>query len=280
MFMTLITAALMSVPFAQQTDTTIPVQPGARLDLNGLRGEVVVRTWDRNEVRVEASSRDGVEISATRRVVKIRPRSYRGVLRSVDYRLTIPVSMDVEVGGTFLDIDIQGVEGEVRAQSMSGDVLLKGGREFIKLHSVQGIVECEGARGRISLSSTNGSVRLADAEGEIAAETINGSVSLLNVRSGAVEATTVNGEVTYDGTIRDDGYYAFSAHNGGVTVTVPPGANATVSVSTFSGGFHADFPITLTETRGGGKRFSFVLGDGSARLDLDSFGGTIRLRRR
>lgn len=279
MFMTLITAALMSAPFTQQTDTIIPVRPGARLDLNGFRGEVVVRTWDRNEMRVESPSRDGVEISATRAVVKIRPRSYRGVLRSVDYRLTIPTSMDVEVSGTFLDIDIQGVEGEVRAQSVSGDVLLRGGRRFIRLHSVQGIVECEGARGRISLSSTNGSVRLTDAEGEIAAETINGNVSLLNVRSRAVEATTVNGEVRYDGTIRDDGRYAFSAHNGGITVAVPPGANATVSVSTFSGEFEADFPITLTETRGGGKRFSFVLGDGSARLDLDSFGGTIRLRR-
>jgi hypothetical protein len=50
-----------------------------------------------------------------------------------------------------------------------------------------------------------------------------------------------------------------------------------VSVSTFQGDFESAFPVTLTEHRG--KRFDFTLGGGSARLDLESFGGTIRLVR-
>ena len=54
---------------------------------------------------------------------------------------------------------------------------------------------------------------------------------------------------------------------------------ASVSLSTFNGDFDFDFPVTLTETRGGDKRFGFTLGTGSARIELSSFGGTIRLRR-
>ena len=54
--------------------------------------------------------------------------------------------------------------------------------------------------------------------------------------------------------------------------------SATVSVSTFNGEFESAFPVTLRETRKG-KRFSFVLGAGSAQVSLESFQGTVSLVR-
>jgi hypothetical protein len=54
--------------------------------------------------------------------------------------------------------------------------------------------------------------------------------------------------------------------------------SATVSVATFSGGFESDFPVTLREVLGGGRNFQFTLGDGAARIELESFAGQIRLR--
>jgi DUF4097 and DUF4098 domain-containing protein YvlB len=89
---------------------------------------------------------------------------------------------------------------------------------------------------------------------------------------------SVNGELEYDGTIKNSGRYAFSTHNGDITVTVPDGSNAAVSVATFSGDFASEFPVTLTETRKG-KRFSFTLGTGSAQMTLESFQGSIELVR-
>jgi hypothetical protein len=52
--------ALLSLAAVQQTDTVFAVRPDARLAVSGMGGEVVVRTWDRNEMRVVAdhSSRD------------------------------------------------------------------------------------------------------------------------------------------------------------------------------------------------------------------------------
>ena len=93
------------------------------------------------------------------------------------------------------------------------------------------------------------------------------------------ELITVNGDVIYEGTVQDGGRYLLSSHNGNITFAVPQGSNATLSVATFAGEFEADFPVTLTEASSGGKRFSFVLGSGSARVELESFGGTIHLRR-
>ena len=108
-------------------------------------------------------------------------------------------------------------------------------------------------------------------------ETVNGDVQLQKVQSDNVEANTVNGDVVYDGTIRPNGRYRLVTHNGDITVTIAEGTSAVVSVSTFQGEFESAFPVTLTGRRG--KQFDFTLGSGSARIELESFAGTIRLER-
>jgi hypothetical protein len=54
--------------------------------------------------------------------------------------------------------------------------------------------------------------------------------------------------------------------------------NGTLVVSTFDGGFESDFPLTLTGTRSS-QRLSFTMGAGNARLELESFDGSITLHK-
>ena len=89
----------------------------------------------------------------------------------------------------------------------------------------------------------------------------------------------MDGDVTYDGSIRDDGRYKLTTHDGDVMVSIAAGTNATIEVATFDGEFVADFPIQITGAQGS-RKFSFVIGDGSARLELHSFDGNIELLRR
>lgn len=94
---------------------------------------------------------------------------------------------------------------------------------------------------------------------------------------------TVNGEVTFNGTIRDNGVYRLGTHNGDIRVGLGGASNATVFVRTFQGDFAADFPVQLPagqNARSGSKRFNFTLGSGSARIELQSFGGDIVLARK
>ncbi len=277
--LTMMAGALVGLALVQQTDTVIPVRPDARLQVSGLGGEVVIRTWNRNELRVVAdhSSRDRIEITARGSYVKIEAKTRMGAPRQVDYNITIPATMDVELGGTYMDIDVEGVRGTVNVETVQGDVRVVGGSRFITAHSVQGDVDVIGARGRVDAQSVNGEVTVLDAAGDVRAETVNGEIRLERITSPSVEAATVNGEIVYDGTIENNGRYWFNTHNGDVVVTIPRDASVTVSVSTFNGDFESDFPVTLTHTRA--KRFSFTIGGGSARLELESFGGTIRLVR-
>ncbi|UCD25526.1 MAG: DUF4097 family beta strand repeat protein [Gemmatimonadota bacterium] len=281
MLSTLIASALISAAMPQQTDTTFAVASGARLDIDAFRGEVVIRTWDRNEMRVVAfhSSRTRVGISQSSSVVRIRPQAYQGVA-NVDVELTVPAGTDVDVNGTFMGADISGDFGEVRVETVQGDINATGATGFAYLYSVQGDVTLSNASGDLTVHSVHGSLGVDGAMGKLTADATHGNITLHGIESSQVEATTVSGTVRFEGTIEDGGRYRLSTHSGNVIVTVPENINAAISVSTFSGSFDAGFPITLTETWSQGRQFSFTIGDGSARIDLESFSGDIDLRRR
>jgi DUF4097 and DUF4098 domain-containing protein YvlB len=272
--------AVLAQTQGEGTDTTFAARAGTRLEVHNLGGDIMVRTWDRNSVRVQAehSSRDRVDIGYGGVVLKISASSRRGAPHAVDYILTVPAAMDLNLSATYGDILVDGTTGRVNIEAVQGDVTVRGGRSLVTLTSVSGDVRVSEVRGRLEANSTNGEVTVDDVEGEVYAETTNGDVMLRGIRSDNVSVTTVNGDVVYRGTVGENGQYRLSTHNGDVTLTVPTGTNATVSVSTFSGDFESDFPVTLSGARQG-KRFSFTIGTGKATLELESFQGSIRLVR-
>jgi len=99
------------------------------------------------------------------------------------------------------------------------------------------------------------------------------------VESSSVRAETLDGNLTFTGNLARGGSYAFSVHDGDADITVPATAGALVRVATFDGEFTSDFRVTLQRYGGGGK-FEFTLGDGSAQVDIAVFDGDIRLLRR
>ncbi|MFN2432844.1 MAG: DUF4097 domain-containing protein [Gemmatimonadota bacterium] len=270
--------ALAALTLVQQSDTTVAVARGTRLELDNFAGEAVVRTWDRDAVRVSAShgTRESIDVQLEAGVLSVSAEGEMGPSGLVDFQLSVPAWMPLELSGVHSSFTVEGVRGDVEAETVEGFVRVRGGSGLVSLASVQGPVELQGARGRIEVSSVNESVTVRGSEGDVTAETVNGSVTLEGLRSDRVEASTVNGSITYGGAIRDEGYYGFETHNGAVTVTMPEGANATVSVSTFQGELESNLPVRVTGSRRDGS-FSFVLGTGSARVEVESFQGLMRL---
>ncbi|MGH7470992.1 MAG: DUF4097 family beta strand repeat-containing protein [Longimicrobiales bacterium] len=272
-------AGLLAVSL-QQTDTTVSVRPNARLELENFGGSIVVRTWERNQVRVRAAHgrRDWVSVSASSSAVRVEADSRTGVAHSVEYEITVPVSMSLDLSGTYTSIDVVGVLGEIEAETVGGDVIVSGGAGRIRLESVQGRIVLSRARGNIDVSTVNQGIHLIDVTGDIVAETVNGPIVMERVQAGTVDAATVNGTIVYDGTMRDGGDYVMSTHNGGIWVVVPERSNATVNVSTYNGSFDASFSVSLRQSASR-RRYNFILGNGSAKLDLETFGGDVRFRR-
>jgi hypothetical protein len=262
-----------------ETDTTFAVRQGQRLGVTDFGGAVVVKTWRQNSVRVKAShsSRAHITISTDGPVVSVNASGRYGPAL-VDYEILVPVWLPLSISGSpGAEVTIEGTQAEVTVETVEGSVRVVGGSGNISLRTVEGSITLEGARGHIELSSVDGSIEARNCSGDITIETVDGSITMLDIESANVDAGTVDGSIEYDGTIQDGGSYRLTTHDGSVTVSVPERANVTVSVATFSGSFDSCFPLTLkNKTK---HRFTFTLGSGSARLELESFDGAITLCR-
>jgi DUF4097 and DUF4098 domain-containing protein YvlB len=264
-----------------QTDRTVTVAKGARLSVSNDAGEVVLRTWDRDSLRVQAahSPRVTVDIQTAGNVVTVRSRASGGPAGGVDYEITAPVWLPVKVSGTFIYIGIEGVQNEVSAETVRGDIVVKGGSGFVTAKSIDGEVIVEDAKGRINASSVNEGIRITGASGEVTAESTNGDIVLTKVDAKSLDVSTVNGDIRYEGSVVTGGPYRFSTHNGDITMVVPESTNATFTVRTYNGDFSSNLQTKAVGEVRRGRRATYTLGNGGAEVELESFGGTIRLRR-
>ncbi|MDF3052146.1 MAG: hypothetical protein K0S19_251 [Geminicoccaceae bacterium] len=265
---------------AAQLDTTVTATRGQRLQVNAHGGDVTIQAWNRNAVRVEAntSGRPRVEVVTSPTSVSVRTQGRHGPPSEVGLRISVPPWMALTLSGVNTNARIDGIRAAISVETVEGEVEVAGGDGLISLRSVQGSVKLRGAKGRISVNSVNEDVEVANSTGEITAETVNGEITLEAVDAAVVDASTINGDISYAGPIRSGGRYSLSTHNGDILLTVPEGTGANVSVSTFNGEFESEFPVPLSGTRKG-KGFSFTLGSGSAQVTLESFQGTIQLIR-
>ncbi len=279
MLMNLIPMLLVVAAGGTHTDTSFAVPTGSQLAVHNFQGDIVVRPWGKNQVRIIAEHGARARIVVNREGTSYDVRA-RGPRRpeSVDYMITAPPWMALDVEGVHGDIDIEGWKSDVVVETVNGNVALTGGEGLIRLSSVTGEVKVERARGRLQLSTVEDGIEVHDATGEISAEAVIGDVMLDRVRSTLLEASSVNGDIQFTGWVDAAGRYRFSTHNGDLDVQLPQAGDATVNVSTFSGGFESAFPMRFTDAQPG-RNFRFTLGTGKASVDLESFMGTINLRR-
>lgn len=266
---------------APQSDQTVNVARGARLTVSNFAGEVMIRAWDRDQVRVIArhGPRSKVNIRQSATVVTISSDTHGAV--SVDYEITAPAWMPIKVDGQFNYVSIDGAQSDVSAETVRGDVVIKGGSGTVVGKSIQGEVHIDGARGKITASSVNEGIRIARSSGDISVETTNGHIAMTGITSPSVEASTVNGHIDFDGTLAPKGRYRFATHNGNITMGIPDDSNVTLTVRTYNGDFTSNLNLSgppRSEVRRG-RRVTYTLGNGSAEMDMESFGGSIRVRR-
>lgn len=264
-----------------QTDQTVTVARGARLTVNNYAGEVIVKAWDRDAVRVQArhaASKTRVSVRTVQGGIAVSASGASGP-PSVDYEINVPAWMPVKIDGHYAYIAVEGTQGEVTAETVRGDVAIKGGTTFVSAKSIEGGITVEGAKGRIIVSSVSQGISVTRSSGEIMAETVNGPIKLSGIEAEAVEAGTINGQLTYDGTPAPRGRYRFSTHNGNIVVAIPESANVTFTVRTYNGSLNTSLPAQRSGDVGRGRRATYTLGNGSADFEVESFGGTISLRK-
>jgi len=243
------------------------VASGKTLEIRSLSGSI----------RVEPASGSQVEVTAEKSGEGADPAGVRIAVVEHAGGVTICAvypgdGNECRPGGGRMNVRGNAVEVDFVARVPAG-VAVKAG-------SVSGDVSASGVAASVDVSAVSGDVLVEDSRGDVTAQSVSGDVALRRVDGSDVSAHTVSGDVEFSGPIRSGGSYQLKTLSGDLTVGPEGVLNADVSVSTFSGELDTDFPVTLAPgSEGRARSFRFAAGRGGARLDLESFSGTIYLRR-
>ncbi|HXL79890.1 MAG TPA: DUF4097 family beta strand repeat-containing protein, partial [Pyrinomonadaceae bacterium] len=185
---------------------TYPLAANGRVSLENMNGNVRITVVEGNEVQVNAVKRAynrerlaevKIEVSATADAIRIRTdypereqnftsdeRGRYNNPATVDFAIVVPRQARLEsidlINGS---LDIDGVEGDVKASSVNGRVAARGLRGEAKLNTVNGTVEATFTQldpaKLLSLGSVNGTVVVvipSDSNVIVRAETIHGAI--------------------------------------------------------------------------------------------------------
>lgn len=265
--------------------------------LTNISGDIRVTGGSGSEIVIEAikharSGRNGdgatqlrnLDVSIQESGGRVEVRTYhRGKNdRSwVDYVVTVPSGARVDLQSVSGGVQVKAVQGETRAESVSGDVVGAGLGRVTQLKSVSGNVELTNSQSdsELTVSSISGDVRAASLKARsVVLTTVSGEAIVKGCECNRAMLKSVSGNLEYAGAIMSGGRYEANAHSGDIRFTPSGSAGYELEASTFSGDIHTEPPLKVTSSsrgRGPGQSLRGTAGNGGAFLDLTTFSGDI-----
>jgi DUF4097 and DUF4098 domain-containing protein YvlB len=281
---------------------TFKAHDGAVLVLSNITGNITVKAGG-PEVTLEAVKRvrAATDADAARQlgttVIDIEERGGRIEVRTrytgekshrvaVDYRVTAPREVGLDLRSVAGDIVIDGIRGEVRAETVSGGVTVAGLARETTLKAVSGdvTVSASALDGGLSASSVSGSVHVRSVKARlVSAGTVSGNVTLIGGACERALVRSVNGQIEIATALLAGGRYEAKSHAGSIRLVVDGKTGFEVEANSFSGDIKTELPLTV-QSRSDGRRHGppsqslrAVYADGSARVELASFSGDITI---
>jgi DUF4097 and DUF4098 domain-containing protein YvlB len=284
---TALIAAIPSLATAQEQariDTTVHLNLRGTVDLALLSGKITVRGWDQADVKILASSDNGMlRFDATANRITLRVRREEQTAASpaeAVYDVSVPRGTRLLLHTTTGSIATSGTQGEVSASTVSGVIDVSGARREVSLESMSGPVKASQVAGDLRAQNVSGSVRADNISGRVEAWAVTGGIRLTNLRANDVRAQTVGGDIVYAGPVATGATYYLESHSGAIRLTVPPTAGAQFRLETVKGAVQSDFPIDASAAAGAQthRRFKFTVGDGQADVIARTFSGRILIK--
>ncbi len=269
--------------YREKFDTAVTLDRGGTVSVSVYSGHVNVVGVSGSQMRVRGVvDRGELKFDSHSGSVRmqIEPDGRHG--GNADLDITVPIGTRVQIDGFSSQFSVRGVKGEVKLQSMSGNTEVTDAVGRVAVETVSGNISVSNVDGDLRAEAVSGRVDIGNIDGDIEGESISGHVWITGAKSKSVRAETVSGSVSYSGTVDQTGTYTFKSNSGRVTLAIPADVGATVSLETFSGNVDSDFPVTLgsgTNRIGHDSKFEFKIGNGRARMTLESFSGNIRIQR-
>jgi hypothetical protein len=262
-------------------ERTFTVDGMPRLRVRNVSGETSIRAGENGHVRVVARKRvkggsadrakrllENVEVRIEQKGndIFVEPHLYeqertwldlfRGKRFRVDFDITVPRECAVD------------------AQTVSGDLELRGTRGPTRVESVSGDVEIEDVQGPMRVKSVSGDVEGTDYVGAVEGSSVSGDVSIRG-RVRFCEMHTVSGDISIDLDPEAGRENRLKTISGDVELGLLT-PSCTCDFHTASGDLECDAPARII--REGRKDRMVIIGDGAARLHVKTVSGDLTIR--
>ncbi len=234
-------------------------EPGVAVSLCLASGDVVVRGWDRREVRARATGAGTLRLQTdagqTARRVEVRvgrekdDEPEQGDCGETDsIELSVPRGAVVNVQVREGHVELSGV-AEARVETLTGDVDVRGVSRLVDVSCMSGDISLSDAAGRVSLRTVSGevevtNVRTVQADDDLVATTTSGDITLEGVAHSRVRGATISGDVLLSGALARGGNYDLRTTSGDVTLALPEDASFRINARVVaSGEIITDFPV-------------------------------------
>jgi putative adhesin len=262
----------------ERIDTTFAFDKSGSVTLTATSGDIIVTGAADARIHVIATSENGsLSLDASPNRVLLQNRAGES-----HYEVAVPYGVQVIARSQSGDMRIRDTRGAVEAHASSGDLEIEGVNGHLDVNTLSGSITARDVTGDADLVTTSGDVKIFNLLGNADVGTVSGDVELRNVTGKTMRAKTTSGDVRFDGLIDAAGRYDFAAHSGDVEMHFQRDASAQLTISTWNGGVTSDFPITLRPGDHAigssmGKRYTFEIGGGGARITAETFSGDVTI---
>ncbi len=275
---------------ADELERSFEVEPDVQVVIELLAGNIELKAIDANELRVKAEGK--LEIEASEGRVSLRAPSagwgpWSGGMH-VELEVELPRQSRITARTGNGTIEAEGVEGELVLRTANGKIEVKGAPREAFLETMNAAIEFEGRQSEVVARTLNGGIELEGVTGDVEASTLSGAIKVEGDAIEHAELRTMSGGIELDASLAEDARVQAKTYSGQVKLTLPEDTSARFDVQSFSGGLQSDFSARLDDENGGagggwhggpGRRLSFVIGDGNARISIESFSGGVKIER-
>jgi DUF4097 and DUF4098 domain-containing protein YvlB len=258
-------------------EAKLDIAPGGTLNVINGCGSVVLHSGSGHQIIVSYTIHsDKVEVdqNSTNNKQRVELRTHAlpdqkptAEEARVDYEITVPAGVSVNVSTTSASITAENLGGDIGLSSETGQISISNvAKSHLRVRSMAApVILKDVTLTRVDIQSTGG------------------GVTLNNVTGQRVAAATTSGDITYRGDCSGGGDYLLTTHSGAINMTLPPTASVDLTARSTTGSVDNAFPLEEKHhnsfTPQQGRSFAGTSNSGSSSVELQSFSGKIRVKK-
>jgi DUF4097 and DUF4098 domain-containing protein YvlB len=262
----------------------LAADPHGSVEINNVAGSVEVRGWDKAQVEVTGTAGSDVEnVSVSgdpaHIVVQVETRQNRlwGTDGSAHLVVRVPTKSNVTATLVSADFEVGGLLGDLRLQSVSGNVHGEVGGD-LHAGSVSGdiVLNARSAKS-IAVKTVSGDITLGGGSGESDVTTVSGTIKVDEGTQTRAHFKSVSGDVMASLAMSDDAQIDGQSVSGDISLKFATMPAADFDVQTLSGDIENCFGPKPESRHGAGSRWEFRNGDSGARVQISTKSGDVKL---